>query len=48
MEKKNIKKTIDEIFYSNINNFNMYWWIFFSILILILLIFLLKKEINKT
>ena len=46
-KNKNIKQTLDEIFYSHSNNVNLYWWVFFLVLVLILLIYLFKTEINK-
>jgi hypothetical protein len=39
-KQKNIKQTFDEIFYLHKNNFNIYWWIFFSVLLLIILLYL--------
>ena len=46
-KQKNIKETIDEIFYSHTNQVNIYWWIFFATLVVIALIYLLKIEMNK-
>lgn len=46
-KQKNLKKTIDEIFYSYSNQVNSYWWIFFYILVLIMLIYILKNTISK-
>ena len=46
-KQKNIKETFDEIFYSQNNNVNMYWWIFFSVLVLIMLLYLFRIESNK-
>lgn len=45
--QKNIKETFDEIFYSQSDNVNMYWWIFFSVLVLIMLLYLFRIETNK-
>ena len=46
-KQKNIKETFDEIFFSQSNNVNMYWWVFFSVLVFIMLLYLLKIEIGK-
>jgi hypothetical protein len=46
-KQKNIKETFDEIFYTESENKNLYWWVFFSIVILIVLLYLLKNQIKK-
>lgn len=45
-KQKNIKTTLDEIFYLN-NNDLTYWWVFFSFFLLILLIYILIIHLNK-
>lgn len=47
LKQKNIKETFDEIFYSQSDNINMYWWIFFSVLVLVMLLYLFRIETNK-
>lgn len=46
-KSKNIKSTIDEIFYLNSNSSQLYLWVIVSILLVLILIYLLSIELKK-